>query len=161
MRSGSKEERAQGGPGGLRLGRPGSGGAQGPHLKHSWIQSRVMLALVSWKSLLALSMPWNTWGRGMFVGWREEGEARQKLPRRQHSRVGVIWGGLVGLFFFLSFFFFFFLVFFWFFFRAAPMACGSPQTGQLQAYTTATATPDPSPLCNYSTACGNAGSLTH
>ena len=51
-----------------------------------------MLALVSWKSLLALSMPWNTWGRGMFVGWREEGEARQKLPRRQHSRVGVIWG---------------------------------------------------------------------
>lgn len=38
------------------------------HLKHSWIQSRVILVLVSWKSLLALSMPWNTWGRGMASG---------------------------------------------------------------------------------------------
>lgn len=43
------------------------------HLKHSWIQSRVMLDLVSWKSLLALSMPWNTCGRGV------AGESRRPL----------------------------------------------------------------------------------
>lgn len=29
------------------------------YLKHSWIQSRVMACFVSWKSLWALSKPWN------------------------------------------------------------------------------------------------------
>ena len=56
---------------------------------------------------------------------------------------------------------------FLFFFRAAPTAHGGSQARvkwelQLLAYARATATQDPSPLCHlYTTAHGNAGSLTH
>lgn len=78
--------------GGLGLGRPGSGGPQHPHRKHSWIQSRVMLDLVSWKSLLALSMPWNTWERGVASGM----EGGKRVPPEVLAEVafqdGVIWG---------------------------------------------------------------------
>ena len=55
-----------------------------------------------------------------------------------------------------SFFFFFF-----FFFWAAPMAYGNSQArGQIGA-ATATATRDPSQICDYTTAQGNARSLIH
>ena len=89
VRSGIEEESGPGegsrrwgwGSGGLGLGRPGSGGAQHPHLKHSWIQSRVMLDLVSWKSLLALSIPWNTWERGVASGM----EGGKRVPSRSFS----------------------------------------------------------------------------
>ena len=61
-----------------------------------------------------------------------------------------------------SFFFFFFLSFV--FGGSAPMAYEVPRLGieselQLPAYTTAT--PDPSRICDYTTAYSNAGSLTH
>ena len=77
---------------GLGFGRPGSGGAQHPHRKHSWIQSREMLDFVSWKSLLALSMPWNTWERGVASGM----EGGKRVPPEVIEEVafqdGVIWG---------------------------------------------------------------------
>ena len=58
--------------------------------------------------------------------------------------------------------FFFFFFFFW----LHPGHLEVPRVGvklelKLPAYTTATATPDPSHVCNYTTAHGSAGSLTH
>ena len=53
--------------------------------------------------------------------------------------------------------FFFFLLF-----RAAPVAYGSAQAGgQIGASAAATSTKDPSCKATYTTAQGNAGSLTH
>ena len=47
-------------------------------------------------------------------------------------------------------------------FRAAPTACGSSRArGQIPAYTTATATQDPSPIFDLHHSYSSAGSLTH
>ena len=65
----------------------------------------------------------------------------------------------------------FLLLPFFFLFRTTPSAYGGSQARfpaygvqlelQLPGYTTATATPDPSVSATYTTARGNAGSLTH
>lgn len=51
-----------------------------------------MLDLVSWKSLLALSMPWNTWERGVASGMEGGKRVPPEVLAKVAFRDGVIWG---------------------------------------------------------------------